>query len=599
MSWPGVQALLQLRRRGPQLQRGQQLSEAPLSLAQERLWVLEQVDPGRVSYNVHHLLCLRGALNREALEAGLKAVVARHEALRTQVVPSRQRVLQRPLPASSFGVAHFDLRRYGDAEPEGRARRIAYEAASRPFKLGEEPPLRAVLLRIDDETHWLLLVVHHIVYDGWSKDILCRELSAHYVSFARGEAPRVPELLAQYADFAVWQRQFLQGEVLSELTRYWTEQLRGRLHAGQLPKRPDPALSGRRAVATRTSSVPAALLQRLRALSSAEGVSLFVTLLAAYNLLLRGYTREDDLFVCSPVGSRAHRQLEPLIGYFVNILILRSDLSGNPSFRELLRRTQGMVAGAYAHQDLPMQLFGDLDLAPGSESRTLFALQNTPGYRLALPGVEVTEVDLDAGSADFDTFLSLEHDGDQLRMRLAYNTDLFDARAVEQALLSYRDLLEQVVARPDAPIASYGASAGAAPPRSTAASASPAPATKAQPAGGELLQQLSTARAAQRAHLLAEHLAAIASALKGDPAAPKLSPSRSLQELGMDSLKLFQFIAKVKSSVGVDVPISQELAIAPLNVIAEGLAARLMLEELLQSRAKNEFEDSETEVLLV
>ncbi|HYG64432.1 MAG TPA: condensation domain-containing protein, partial [Thermoanaerobaculia bacterium] len=441
----------------PMIPRRQDPSSHPLSFSQERLWFLDRLDPENPAYNIPVSLRLRGPLDAAALARALGEVIRRHEVLRATFHEAGGRPLQHLVPATVAMVflPVIDLRSLPPGRRDEEARRAAGGAASRPFRLDEGPLLRARLLRLGDEEHALGLEVHHIVADGWSLGVLVRELTALYA----GET--LPELPIQYADYAAWQRERLTGESLAELTAWWRERLAGSPPSLDLPTdRPRPAVQtfhGGHAAC----SLPAALTDRLRSLAGEAGASLFMVLLAAVQLLLARWSGQDDVPVGSPIAGRTRREVEGLIGLFLNHLVLRSDLSGDPAFRELLDRVREVAVGAYAHQDLPFEkLLAEIepqrDLSRTPLFQVFFNLLSFPAPDVRLSGltIEGLEAPPEAQSKFDMTFYLVEQVGG-VRIDLVYNADLFDAARMDEALAQYRLLLEQAVAAPDARIGSY------------------------------------------------------------------------------------------------------------------------------------------------
>ncbi|MGH7931425.1 MAG: condensation domain-containing protein, partial [Candidatus Binatia bacterium] len=352
----------------------------PLSFAQERLWFLDQLEPGSTVYNMPGVFRLKGPLNVAVLKQSLNEIVRRHEALRTtfrSVEGSPQQVvasgLTLPLPV-------MDLSHRCESDRENEARRLAAEEARRPFDLSRGPLLRAILLRLHQEEHFLLLNMHHIVSDGWSMGVFFREISVLYEAYSNGKPSPLAELPIQYADYAVWQRNRLQGEVLETQLSYWEKQLED-ISTLDLPTdRPRPAAQSFRG-ARLSLELSKELTEGLKALSRKERVSLFMTLLAAFQTLLHRYTGRDDIAVGSPIAGRNRAEIEGLIGFFINTLVLRADLSGNPTFRELLARVREAALGAYDHQDVPFEklvqeLHPERNLNQSPLFQVMFVLQN-------------------------------------------------------------------------------------------------------------------------------------------------------------------------------------------------------------------------------
>ncbi|EAU61767.1 linear gramicidin synthetase subunit B, partial [Stigmatella aurantiaca DW4/3-1] len=345
--------------------------ELPTSFAQYRLWFLDQLQTGGYSYNVPVGMRLLGPLDREALERSLQEIIRRHEVLRTTFVSSGGRTVQVISPEVRLALAVENLEGLAPSEREGEAQRRAREEAQRPFELSHGPLLRATVLRLAKEEHVLLLVMHHIVTDGWSINVLLRELSQLYPVFVAGGVPALPALAIQYADFAVWQRRWLQGEVLEAQRSYWKKTLAGAPQALELPAdRPRPQVQTSQG-AQLSVQLPLALSQEIRALSHREGATLFMTLLAAFQALLARYSGQTDIVVGSPIAGRNRQEVEGLVGLFVNTLALRADVQGSLSFQALLAQVREACLGAYAHQDLPfeqvveaLQLDRDLSRTP-------------------------------------------------------------------------------------------------------------------------------------------------------------------------------------------------------------------------------------------
>jgi amino acid adenylation domain-containing protein len=426
----------------------------PLSFAQERLWFLDRLEPGSATYNIPAALRLTGVLDERALERSLGEIVRRHQALRTVFAEVDGSPVQVVAPFGGFALPVEDLSGLGEADREAAVRRRAGEEASRPFDLVTGPLFRAALLRLGAEDHVLLLSMHHIVSDGWSLGVLFRELSSLYAAYREGGESPLPELPVQYADYAVWQREQLAGEVLDRQLAYWKERLAGAPELLELPTdHPRPAVQ-----TYRGASVPAELspelLDRLQRLGRSEGATLYMTLLGAFQVLLSKYAGSEDVVVGSPIAGRTRREVEELIGFFVNTLVLRTDLSGDPSFREVLRRVREATLGAYAHQELPfeklvVELQPERSLSHSPLFQVMFTLQNVGGGGGALPGLNVSGAGAELGSAQFDLSLTLAGTPQGLRGGLNYNTDLFERGTVERMLGHLERVLEQVAADAD------------------------------------------------------------------------------------------------------------------------------------------------------
>jgi amino acid adenylation domain-containing protein len=427
---------------------------APLSFAQQRLWFLEQLYPGTPLHNMSRLIRLDGLLDVAVLQRSLDAIVARHEALRTTIVATNGIPLQVVLPAAGVAMGMTDLTGLAEVEREAEARRLVAEEARLPFDLVHGPLFRAVLLRLSADRHQLVLSMHHIISDGWSREVLAREITAFYQAFSTGAPPALTELPIQYADYAVWQREWLQGERLERELRYWREQLRGAPAALELPTdHPRPPVRSTRG-ARESLLLPPRLGEALRALSQREGVTLFATVLAAFQTLLARYTGQDDILVGSPIAGRSRTETEGLIGFFVNTLALRTDLSGNPPFRELLGRVREVTLGAYDHPEIPFeQLVEELqperDMSRSPIFQVLLSMQNVPRHQLELPGLRLGIEAPDSGTAKFDLTLVILEMGEALRADVEYCSDLFDGATIVRLLGHFQTLLEGIVADPD------------------------------------------------------------------------------------------------------------------------------------------------------
>jgi amino acid adenylation domain-containing protein/non-ribosomal peptide synthase protein (TIGR01720 family) len=424
----------------------------PLSFAQQRLWFLNQMGLDGPAYNVPLALDIRGPLLVPALEQSLNAVVARHEVLRTTFTTTNGRPFQVIAPALHIPLDVHDLRALPEAERRREAERLAVEAHRQPFDLARGPLLRAALLRAGDERYTALFPMHHSVSDGWSSEIFLRELAAHYTAATGGRAPALSKLAVQYADFAAWQWEHLQGDVLDDLLDFWTRSLRGSATVLNLPAdRPRPPVQSYRG-ARQPVVLSAELTAALREIGERQGATLFMTLLAAFQVLLYRYTGQEDLLVGSPIANRPRPELEPLIGMFVNTLVLRGDLSGNPRFEELLARVRANALEAYAHQDLPFEylveaLHPQRDLSHHPLFQVMFALNSAPA-NLNIPGLVVTPHAVHNGTAKFDLTLTFEQRGQDLHGWFEYNADLFDAETLARMSAHWQTLLWGITADP-------------------------------------------------------------------------------------------------------------------------------------------------------
>jgi amino acid adenylation domain-containing protein len=429
----------------------------PLSFAQARLWFLDQLEPNSSLYNVPWAMRLRGPLAIAPLTQALNTLLARHEILRTtfnSVDGSPIQVISEPRPLE---LSVIDLRSWKEIERELEAVRLAEADARQPFDLIRGPLLRATLIRLGEEDHVMLLTMHHIVSDGWSTVVFERELSELYQALSKGLPPPLADLPIQYADFAVWQRNWLQGKVLDEQLSYWKKQLGNLPAVLNLPTdRPRPPVQSYRG-ARQTAEFSKDLTQRLKALSRKEGVTLFMTLLAAFQTLLHRYTGHDDVAVGSPIAGRNRKEIEGLIGFFVNTLVLRCNFSGDPTFNEVLIRAREMALGAYAHQDLPFEklmeeLKPERSLNHSPLFQVMFDLQNESTAALQIEGLTLSSFKMENGTAKFDLTLTMSETREGLRASLRYNTDLFEAATIKRLLGHFGTLLEGIVSNPQARI---------------------------------------------------------------------------------------------------------------------------------------------------
>ncbi|HKH48538.1 MAG TPA: amino acid adenylation domain-containing protein, partial [Thermoanaerobaculia bacterium] len=429
----------------------------PLSFSQQRLWLLDQIEPGSAAYNVPSAVRLSGDLDSGLLAAVFAALVRRHEVLRTTFAAGPDGPVQVIAPASALDLPLVDLADLPAAEREVRARDLARAEARRPFDLQRGPLLRLTLLRLEEREHLLLMTFHHVVSDGWSWGVLLRDVAALYAAFSQGRPSPLPDLPVQYADFAVWQRGWLQGETLERQLAWWTRQLAGAPRVLELPAdRPRPVLPSRRGGVRRTV-LSAALSAAVSGLCRRQGVTPFMALLAAWSLLLGRHAGQEEVLVGSPVAGRNRREIEGLIGLFINTLVLRTDLTGGPGFTGLLGRVREMAIDAFSHQDLPFErlvedLAADRDLRRAPVFQVLFILQNAPLGALELPGLTLRLVPVDWDAAKFDLTLNLEETAGRFSGWLEYDADLFDAATAERLLARYERLLAAAVEAPEASI---------------------------------------------------------------------------------------------------------------------------------------------------
>jgi amino acid adenylation domain-containing protein len=429
----------------------------PLSFAQERLWFLHRLDPASPAYNEQAAFRLTGRLDVAALRWSLDEIVRRHESLRTVFDEDEGQPFQTVLPAAPLGLPGVDLSRLPGPAAGAEARRLAAEQTFRPFDLARGPLARALLFRLGGEDHALVFAFHHIVFDGWSAGVLARELEALYAARIAGRASPLPPLEIQVPDFAVWQRGWLQGEALARQLDYWRQRLAG-IEPLELPAdRPRPAVFRARG-GSQPLVLPESVARAVRDLARREGATPFMVLLAVFQALLRRHADPGEERPDAPVGSmianRNRAETEGLIGFFVNVLVLRADLSGDPGFRELLRRVREVALGAYAHQDLPFErLVGELqperDLARNPLFEAGFQVVNVPGAGPALPGLEVGPFPLGERGAKLDINLSLSESREGIAGLLDYDADRFDRTTAARLLGHFERLLRAALAAPD------------------------------------------------------------------------------------------------------------------------------------------------------
>ncbi|HEX8184647.1 MAG TPA: amino acid adenylation domain-containing protein, partial [Blastocatellia bacterium] len=427
--------------------------EPVLSFAQQRLWFLDGVNPGSSFYNVAGAMRLKGPLDVPVLERSLDEIVRRHEALRTTFRVVDDQPIQVVNPAASFALPFIRVCGARGAEREAEARRLASEEAQKPFDLAEGPLIRAGLLHLDDEDHMLMIAMHHIVCDGWSIGVFVKELAALYEAFSEGKPSPLPELPIQYIDFARWQREWLQGETLAAQLDYWRNELAGAPAALNLPAdRPRPAIqsySGSR----HTFQIERDLAEAVKALSLQEGATLFMLLLAAFKALLGRYTSQQGIVVGSPIAGRSRVETEGLIGCFINTLVLRSDLSDDPRFVDLLARVRDTTMRAFEHQEVPFEklveeLQPERDISRTPLFQALFVLQNAPLTELKMAGIEMRPVETEAVTAKFDLTLSIEESDGGLACGIEYSTDLFNLSTIKRMAGHFTTLLKGIVAAP-------------------------------------------------------------------------------------------------------------------------------------------------------
>jgi len=425
----------------------------PLSFSQQRLWFLEQLQPGLGFNHIHAAIRVEGDLDVPAIRRALTEILRRHESLRTRFALVDGSPVQTVAEPYEFPLPATDLRHVPADELDAEVHRRAMEEANHPFDLARDPLFRGQLLVLGAGSHALFLTMHHIISDGWSIGVMIQELAALYEAFRDGRPSPLPELSLQYPDYAAWQREYLTGAVLERQLDYWRGRLGGAPDLELRTDRPRPAVQTFRGE-SHWFTVPAAETAALHALSKGLNATLFMVGLAAFQALLARYAGQDDIVVGSPIANRTRREIEEIVGFFVNTLVLRGDVSGDPTFRELVGRVREAALGAYAHQDLPFEKLVDevqpeRDLSRNPLFQVMFALQNAPGSELELPGLRLTWEPPKSGTSKFDVMLWAQERDGELNACFEYNTDLFDPPSIHRMERHFRRVLTAVLADPD------------------------------------------------------------------------------------------------------------------------------------------------------
>ncbi|HLO87423.1 MAG TPA: condensation domain-containing protein [Nostocaceae cyanobacterium] len=424
----------------------------PLGLAQERLWFLEQLESGNPFYNVGIAIKLSGKVDAIILEKSLNEIIKRHESLRTTFVAVDGKPVKVIHESLELKLSHLDLTTQENSDADIQT--LILQETQIAFDLSQLPLLRGKLLRLQADEHLLVITLHHIISDGWSIGLLIQELATFYQAFAVNKPALLPELSIQYADYAYWQRKCLQAEVLATQINYWQQQLSNSAPLLQLPTdKPRPAIqtfTGRKEFFTIQGDIKSAV----KDLNQREGVTLFMILLAVFKTLLYCYTKQEDILVGSPVVGRNYRGTENLIGFFINTLVLRTDFSGNPSFRELLKRLRNCALDAYAHQDLPFEklveeLQPERNLSYNPLFQVMFILQNAPIPAIELPDLSMHPQEVDIGTSKFDLKFSIWENAQGFQGSMEYKTDLFNAATIAKMNNHFEIILRHVIEKPD------------------------------------------------------------------------------------------------------------------------------------------------------
>ncbi len=441
-------------RKAPPIERVSRSGKLPLSFAQQRLWLLDRLDPGNISYNSSATVRLVGSLHVEAIEQAFNEIVRRHEVLRTTFYEIDGQPFQVIAPSFTIKLPLIDLCELPEAVKSSEVQKLTTEWCQQHFDLAQGPLLRLMLLKLGQQEHILVFSIHHIASDGWSVGLFVREVAVLYEAFSQGKPSPLPELPIQYADFAIWQRQWLQGEVLDTQLAYWKQQLGTNPPVLDLPTNRPRSSSPTFRGTDYGFVLPKTLTEALKTLSQQESVTLFMTLLGAFKTLLYSYKGQEDILVGSPIANRNQSETEELIGFFVNTLVLRTDLSGNPSFRDILQRVREVAMGAYAHQDLPfeklvMELQPERHLGSNPLYQVWFSLQNNPMPPLELPGLTLSLSDVDIGAVRHDLKLGLTETPEGMECLFQYKTDLFEASTIARMAERFEQILSTVVKQPD------------------------------------------------------------------------------------------------------------------------------------------------------
>ncbi len=436
------------------IQKCERTDELPLSFSQQKLWFLEQFAPGKPTYNIPVTLRLKGELSIPILEKALNKIIERHEVLRTCFPKQDGKPIQQTRASIPFSIKITDLSDLPDANREEQCRERATHEARIPFDLAQDPLIRARVFHLDRNDHVLVLSTHHIVSDGWSSGRLMQELGVIYHAFLEDKPCPLDELPIQYADFTLFQREWFDGPVMETQKAYWKQQLSGIPTALELPTDyARPAILSDRGD-REFMTIPSALTEKLQGLSKENGVTLFMTLLAGFQILLYRYTNQEDIVVGTPVANRNRKEIEPLIGFFVNTLVLRLSLADNPSFMDLLARVKEMAIGAFTHQDIPFEQLVE-ELSPERSLnhtplfQVMFSYEHAQPQSLKLPGLETTAFSTHGtGTSKYDLTLSINRTAQDLQARLEYNAGLFQAVTIRRMLSHYLALLESVAGDP-------------------------------------------------------------------------------------------------------------------------------------------------------
>ena len=446
---PAKQALLALR----QNKRLAQRRASRLSFSQQRLWFAHQLEPDSAAYNIPGAVRLRGRLNLTALRQSLQEIARRHEVLRTRFEERDGQPVQVIEQAAEVSLPVWNISDVDEEGREARVRQIAGREAARAFDLERGPVWRAALVRMSADDHVLLFCLHHVASDAWSTVVLISEMTSLYDAFQRGEKSPLRELEIQYADYAAWQAEWLEGEALTKQVEYWKEQLKGAPPVLELvTDRARPAVQSYRGAIERFE-LSGPLSESLKQISRREGVTLFMTLQAAFDALLHLTTGQDDIIIGTSIANRTHLQTEKLVGCFINLLPLRTILSGNPSFRMLLAKVREVTLGAFSHQDIPFEklvefLQPERDLRYSPLFQVLFEYRDEPASRLELPGLSFSFCEPNRATAKFDLTLFMMQGRERIGGFFEYRTDLYDPCTIRRMIEQFQELLQNIAGDP-------------------------------------------------------------------------------------------------------------------------------------------------------
>jgi amino acid adenylation domain-containing protein len=425
----------------------------PISFAQERLWFLHQLAPQSAFYNIPVALHICGPLQIAALERSLNTIVERHEVLRTTFLTVAGEPVQTIATHLPIAIHQLAVTAYRTDERMSQAMRLVTEQAQLPFDLAQGPLLRVTLVPIDEQEYILLVSMHHSITDGWSVGVFFRELEACYQAFVMEKQPELPQLMIQYADFACWQRQWLQGETLEGMLQYWKQQLQDAPSLTTLPLKTQRSGIQTFQGATLSLLLPKSLIQALVAVSNREKATLFMGLLAAFKMLLFSYTGQADLLIGTPVANRTSVELEQLIGFFVNMLVLRTNLEGDPTYQQILQRVRPVALEAYAHQDLPFEFLVEAlhiqrDIDRNPLFQIVFALQDAPDAVPSIEGITIEPLAIQLETALFDLTVEVKEAAEEFVVSANYSTDLFEDATIQKLLHDYKQILHLVSSNP-------------------------------------------------------------------------------------------------------------------------------------------------------